>query len=73
MTYKDVIEKELHKLLPQKRKYTKKDYLKLLKTNKNYNASELFFIVKCTAIFYEAEYSKFFNNKNNIYMTQLEL
>lgn len=64
MVYSDILKNGL--LLPQKSKYTKRDFKKLVKAG---NApKEARFICLCSAIYYGVEYSKFFNSlKTRIY------
>jgi len=69
VVYNDVIENNYHLLLPKKKKYTKTDYKKLLKLLPELEYKQIFFIVKCTAIYHDTEYSKFFNSLVNIMFT----
>lgn len=66
MVYSEVINNGWHLLLPKKSKYTKEDYLTLLNNAKQFSPKDAFFIVKCTAIFHDVEYSDFFNDVTNI-------
>lgn len=66
MTYGDVIKRGWHKILPQKAKYTKRDLDKVLLASlldkniagRTFTENEARFITVCTAIFYNAKYSK---------------
>lgn len=61
MVYTDVIKQDLHLLLPKKKKYTFRDLKKVLRSDSNLSLSESRFIVICTAIFHDVEYSKTVN------------
>jgi hypothetical protein len=65
MTYTNVLNNKYHLFLPKRSRYTKSDWLYLLKEYR-FNPSECLFIVKCTAIFHNAEYSKFFDKQENM-------
>jgi len=62
MVYGDVINNGWHKILPKKAKYTIKDvdkvYTQLFMDGKHVSEKECFFIVKCTAAYYDASTSK---------------
>ena len=64
MVYSDILKNGL--LLPQKSKYTKRDFENLVKAG---NApKEARFICLCSAIHYGVKYSEFFNSlKTRIY------
>ena len=66
MVYSDVIKNDWHLLLPKKNKYTKADYKKLLKTLKELESKQVFFIVKCIAAYHDTQTSKFYNTLSNI-------
>ncbi len=65
--YKDVIDNDLHLILPKKEKYTKRDMDKLeierlfntkLQRVEGFTRNKARFIVLCTAIFHNAEASR---------------
>lgn len=56
MVYSDVVKNNLHKILKKKNKYTKTDVNTLI--NKGYSFKNAIFIVKCTAIYYKVNWSK---------------
>jgi hypothetical protein len=67
MVYDDVINNSWHKILPQKKKYTKRDIDKVmteslfnsnLNNGNTFNAKQARFIVLCTAIHHEADCSR---------------
>lgn len=58
MVYSDVINNGL--LLPHKNKYTKRDFNYLISSGTK--PKEARFICICSAIYYNTEYSSFFNN-----------
>ncbi len=67
MTYTEVLNNNWHKLLPEKKKYTKRDMddvlIKSLLNNKinggkTFTYNQARFITICTAIFYNVPYSK---------------
>jgi hypothetical protein len=61
MVYSEVIEKKLHELLPKKQKYTISDFKKIQKLKPELSLSEARFVVICTSIFHDAEYSRLIN------------
>lgn len=65
MVYSDVIKNNYHLILPKRNKYTKRDWLYLLKESRS-PPSECFFVVKCTAIYHDSQWSKFFDNQVNM-------
>jgi len=66
MVYSEVIKNNWHLLLPKKAKYTKADYKKLLKEYSEFTYNQAFFIVKCIAVFHDADFSRFFHSIDNI-------
>ncbi len=67
MIYSDVINNNWHNLLPKKKKYTKRDLDKLyieslfdktLNNGNTFTENQARFIIVCTAIYHDAEYSK---------------
>jgi hypothetical protein len=69
MVYSDVISNNWHKILPKKAKYTKKDVNKVLQYSlfnmqQTFKVKEAKFIVICTAIFHDAECSKYVMKNN---------
>jgi len=67
MIYSDVISNNWHTILPKKSKYTKRDIDKVLieslfdsklNAGNTFSKKQARFIVVCTSIFYDAEYSK---------------
>jgi hypothetical protein len=61
MIYSNVIENKLHELLPKKKKYNITDFKKIRKLKPELSLSEARFVVICTSIFHDAEYSKKIN------------
>jgi hypothetical protein len=68
MVYSDVIKNNLHLLLPKKAKYTKRDvdaiaiesfFDSKLNAGNTFSEKQAIFIVKCIAIFHNAECSNF--------------
>ena len=66
MTYADVLKNNWHKILPKKKKYTKRDLDKVWiesffdknLAGKTFSENEARFITVCTAIYHNAEHSK---------------
>ena len=58
MVYSDVVNEK--KVLPKKAKYTKKDFNNLIKAGAT--AKNARFICICSAVYYDVEYSYFFNS-----------
>ena len=71
MTYGTVLENKWHELLPKKNKYTKRDLNKIvleslfdgkLNNGKTFTDNQARFIVVCTAIYHNVEYSRVLDN-----------
>ena len=71
MIYSTVISNNWHKILPYKEKYTKKDMDKIMEyslfnMDKTFSSMEARFIVICTAIFHNTDYSKYIRQYNQV-------
>lgn len=57
MVYSDVVKNKYFEILGEKNKYTKKDVKKVLSTGR-FTFKQALFIVKCTAMYFDKEFSK---------------
>lgn len=66
MVYSEVIKNNWHLLLPKKKRYTKADVKNVMKKDNTLSEKIARFIVVCTAIFHDAEYSNWIANYNSL-------
>ena len=66
MVYSDVEKQGYFETVEQKKKYSITDVKKLVQKNKNVSMQQAIFIIKCVAVFHNAELSNTIYNYNTI-------